>query len=151
LAGRGRGEGLGALGARFDGLDGGEAAPASGTPTTGGGDRRGCPERRASGWEGQWAVGVASKGASGGGEGLLGSGFGSPPELAAAGPQGAGAAQVRRGSAGRGVLAQGGGTTALSKEVTSCSGAHVTSQARLSTVAASVGAHQDGSRLRTGR
>jgi hypothetical protein len=50
-------EGLGALGARFDGLDGGEAAPASGTPTTGGGDRRGCPERRASGREGQWVVG----------------------------------------------------------------------------------------------
>jgi hypothetical protein len=108
LAGRGWGEGLGVLGARFDGLDGGEAALASGTPTTDGGDRRGCPERRASGREGQWAVGVASRGASGGGEGLLGSGFGSPPELAAAGPQGAGAARVRRGSAWRGVLAQGG-------------------------------------------
>jgi hypothetical protein len=47
-------------------------------------------------------------------------------------------------------LARGGGTAALSKEVTSRSGAHTTSQARRSTAAASVGAHPDGSRGRTG-
>jgi hypothetical protein len=102
-----------------------------------------CGEVRAG--EERWGGSVVSLGARARGGVAKWLGTGSRLGLAAAGTQGAGAARCDGGR--RGVASsRRGGTAALSKEATSCSGEHAMSLAHRSTAAASVGAHPDGSR-----